>query len=302
MDKQKITESKAAEVYGINTNHEQMPNGELRFRLTSSDGNDYIRTVAGGAGEWQQAHSHTLLRETYVIEKGWMALVEMEAGVLNSCVYLPGDIVTTRPGIAHNVYLPADAVIHTLKHGANAPRDWKAEPELTAQTNSLTEKDVLLRSVHNKGDAIASGQRFDAYVTLYNNLDNLIWQIPGFLAAGAAILIGFAGSVLSKESVHDTPPVLVSALFFFVGLLFALSGFSMARIREHHTMAGKLLAEMEPGGYFHLRRLTVARKWPPSATLVFRWVYYFLCVLFWALAAMALLRFHWLMQILKWTG
>lgn len=302
MNKQKITESEASKVYGINTDHERMPNGELRFRLTSSDGNNYIRTVASAAGAWQVAHSHVSLRETYIIERGWMALAERQESILKISVYWPGDLVTTRPTISHNVYLPANAVIHTVKHGSNEQHDWKEDSGLTAETKSLTEKDILLRGAHNKPNEFAADQRFDAYVALYNNLDNLIWRIPGFLAAGAAILIGFAGSVLSKGSAPNIPPALVVSLFFFVGLLFFLSAFSMTRIREHHTMAGDWLAKMEPDGYFHIRQLKVKRKWPPSATLVFRWVYYLLCALFWALAILATLRFHWLSGILKWAG
>ncbi|PYS93539.1 MAG: hypothetical protein DMF64_04880 [Acidobacteria bacterium] len=301
MDKQKITESDASKVYGINTDHEKMPNGELRFRLISSDGNNYIRTVASDKGAWQVAHSHSSLRETYIIEKGWMALAERQGDTLEISVYWPSDIVTTRPTIAHNVYLPANAVIHTVKHGSNGQHDWNGESELNAETEPLTEREVLLRGVRNT-DALAIDQRFDAYVELYNNLDNLIWQIPGFLAAGAAILIGFAGSALSKSSEATIPPALVAGLFFFVGLLFFLGAFSMARIREHHNMAGDWLAKMEPNGYFHKRRETVGRNWPPSATFVFRYVYYFLCGLFWVLAVMAIFRFQWLTKILKWTS
>ncbi|MGB9180124.1 MAG: hypothetical protein WCB68_12830 [Pyrinomonadaceae bacterium] len=302
MGKQKIIESEASRVYGINTDHEKMPNGELRFRLTSSDGNNYIRTVASDTGAWQEAHSHASLRETYIIEKGWMALAERQGNILKISIYWPGDLITTKPTIAHNVYLPANAVIHTVKHGVHAPDDRKDEPELTAETKSITEKDVLLRGVRNKTDDLAIDRRFDAYVALYNNLDNLIWQIPGFLSAGAAILIGFAGSALSNGSGAAISPALVAGLFFFVGLLFFLSAFSMARIREHHTIAGEWLAMMESDGYFHVRSLTVKRKWPASATLMFRLVYYVLCVLFLALAVIAVLRFSWLIRILKWTS
>ena len=302
MDKQKITEAEASKDYGINTDHEKMPNGELRFRLTSSDGNNYIRTVAGSAGAWQEAHSHISLQETYIVEKGWMGLAERHGSVIKITVYWPGDFVSTRPLIAHNVYLPAKAVIHTVKHGSEAQHDWKEEPELTAATKVLSEEAILLKGVHHKTSNLTADQRFNSYVTLYNNLDNLIWRIPGVLAAGAAILIGFAGSVLSKDSVPDIPPALVASLFFFVGLLFFLSAFSISRIREHHTMAGDWLAGMEPDGYFHMRLRTVKRKFPPSATLVFRWVYYLLCVLFWALAAIAIFRYQWLLSILKWKG
>src|SRR5205085_10438677 len=109
---------------------------------------------------------------------------------------------------AHNVYLPANAVIHTVKHGSNGQHDWNGESELNAETEPPTEREGALRGVRNT-HALAIDQRFDSYVELYNNLDNLIWQIPGFLAARAAILIGSAGSALSKISEAPIPPVLV---------------------------------------------------------------------------------------------
>jgi len=298
MNEERIIESTASTDYGISTNHAKMPNGELRFRLISSDGNNYIRTVASDKGAWQVAHSHSSLRETYIIEKGWMALAERQGNSLKISVYWPGDLVTTRPTIAHNVYLPANAVIHTVKHGSNGQPDWNEESELNAETKPLTEKDVLLRGVRNNTNDLAIDQRFDAYVELYKNLDNLIWQIPGFLAAGAAILIGFAGSALSKSNQAPIPPVLIVGLFFFVGLLFLLGAFSIARIREHHNIAGDWLVEMEPNGYFHKRYETVRRGWPPTAPRVFQYVYYSLFGLFWALTIIAIVHYRGL--ILKW--
>lgn len=301
MEKTPITCADAAEQYGVRANHERMPNGELRFRLTNADGNDYIRTAAGTTGAWQKAHCHAALRETYVVESGWMAIAEEVEGEVAIAIYWPNDVTTTKPKVVHNVYLPSNAVIHTVKHGSTATGDWQESTEFTLKTSTLSEKEVLIKGV-TKTTASATGERFEAYIALYNNLDNLIWRIPGFLAAGAAILIGFAGSVLSKDKLPDFPPVLVASLFFFVGLLFFLSAFSMARIREHHTRAGEELARMESDGYFHHRRTTVSRRWPPSATLVFRWTYALLSLMFWGLGVTALVKFNWLVELLQWKG
>jgi hypothetical protein len=284
MEKEKITDADAADIYGIKTDHEKMPNGEQRFRLTFPDCNNYIRTICSSAGAWQIAHSHDTRRETYIVEKGWVAVAERLTNDLKIKILWPKDVITISPSTAHNVYLPASAVIHTVKHGSDAPNDWKEEPELTYATRGLIEKDILLKGAGGHASEQCADQRFKAYIALYNNLDNLIWRIPGFLSAGAAILIGFFGTVLSRGEVSKIPPILLSGLFFFIGLLFFLSAYSMARIREHHTMAGEWLAYMEPDGYFHDRRRTVKRKWPPSATLVFRWTFALLCVLFWTLS------------------
>jgi hypothetical protein len=301
MEKSPISDADAANLYGIRTNHEQMPNGQLRFRLTSDDGEGYILTTAGKTGAWQKAHYHSALRETYIVELGWMAIAEEVEGDIAITIYRQNDVITTRPKIVHNVYLPSDAVIHTVKQGSTGKRDWHENPEFSVRTAMLSEKEILLMGI-SKVNTSATDRRFEAYIALYNNLDNLIWRIPGFLATGAAILIGFAGSVLSKDKLPKLPPVLVASLFFLVGLLFFLSAYSMIRIREHHTMAGEELARMEPEGYFHHRRMTVKRRWPPSATLVFRCAYSFLCVLFLGLAVTAVVRFDWLVKLLKWNG
>lgn len=299
MDKTPINTDEIASVHGIRTNHEQMPNGECRFRLTCSDGNDYIRTVAGPAGGWQKAHFHSALRETYVVASGWMAIAEDASSEVTLSVYWPGDVVTTKLAIIHNVYLPPDAVIHTVKHGSTSAGDWHESPAFTLRTTSLSERDILTKNVNVPKHA-ADDWRFDGYVMLYNNLDDLIWRIPGFLATGAAILIGFAGSVLSKDKLPDFPPILVAGLFFFVGLLFFLSAYSLARIRVHHTLVGEELARMESSGYFHRRRHIVQRKWPPAAPVVFGWTYVILCLLFWTLTAISVLKFPWLVELTKW--
>lgn len=299
MDKTQITIDDAAATYGIRTNHEMMPNGERRFRLTSDDGNDYIRTVAGTGGAWQKAHYHTALRETYVVETGWMALAEEVDGKAVIRVYWPSDVVTTKPSVVHNVYLPAASVIHTVKHGSREKGDWTESAAFTELTTAISEREIHAQN-SGGGTRQTADPRFDAYVFLYNSLDDLIWRIPGYLATGAAVLIGFAGSVLSKDKLPDFPPVLLASLFFFVGLLFFLSGYSLTRIRRHHTWAGDELARMESDGYFHRRREFVQRKWPPAAPIVFRWTYVALWIVFWALAALSVLKYGWLVALMSW--
>ena len=256
-----------------------MPNGELRFRLINSDGNNYIRTEASKTSGWQKAHKHNNLQETYIVEKGWMALAEKVGESIEISLFSQNEVVTTMQNVVHNVYLPSHAVIHTVKHGNQVEKDYHPNDEFTDRCRALSE-DMLLKQGFRRKPEQKIDARFEAYVALYNNLDNLIWRIPGFLAAGAAILIGFAGSVISKDSGTPIPPLLLAGLFFFTALLFFLSAFSMSRIREHHTMAGDQLAEMEPNGYFHLRQGSVKRKWPLSATLVFRVAYYALASFF----------------------
>lgn len=143
-------ESDLAAMHGIEARHESMPNGELRFRLYGPDGNGYIRTVAGTCGAWQNSHYHLHVRETYIVERGWMVLAEWDEKQqnVNLTRFDEGCIVTTSVGREHNVYLPEHAVIHTVKHGAkSAEADWHPAERLDRLTKCLTNVDIDTRSV-----------------------------------------------------------------------------------------------------------------------------------------------------------
>lgn len=140
----KITNEDASRIYGIDTKHEIMENGELRFRLLSEDGSAYIRTVSGDAGAWQNSHFHKQVRETYIVQEGWIAYAELINGVLVGHVYRKDETVTTQPNIIHNVYLPKGAIIHTVKHGNTKDRDWWASEQFDDITKNITE-DVLIK-------------------------------------------------------------------------------------------------------------------------------------------------------------
>jgi hypothetical protein len=126
-----------------------MPNGELRFRMYGRDGNGYVRTISGPVGAWQNSHYHHQIRETFIVETGWMVLAEWHPeghGVALKRLN-PGGIVTTEPLRQHNVYLPADTLIHVIKHGsAMGEADWIAAPELDAATKCLSEAQILERT------------------------------------------------------------------------------------------------------------------------------------------------------------
>jgi hypothetical protein len=58
-------------------------------------------------------------------------------------IYRTGGIVTTVQGVAHNIYLPAGAIIHTVKHNGQGGKDWDAAPDLDEHTKQLKESDIL---------------------------------------------------------------------------------------------------------------------------------------------------------------
>lgn len=129
---------------GVSASHSKMDNGELRYRLMAADGSAYVRTEASSVGGWQNSHYHKAVLETYIVQKGWAALVELERGELCWQVMKPGDVYTTRPEVSHNVYLPAAAVIHVIKHGGTGTGgDWFSDEVLDSKTKHLPEVKIL---------------------------------------------------------------------------------------------------------------------------------------------------------------
>jgi hypothetical protein len=143
-DEPRDIEPEEARTKGVWAEHSQMPNGELRFRLKHSDGTAYSRTEATENSGWQNSHFHRSIRETYIVQRGRMALAELVDGTLKMRVFERSEICTTEPNISHNVYLYRDSVIHTVKHGEGGnAADWQANPSLDELTAHLDETDIL---------------------------------------------------------------------------------------------------------------------------------------------------------------
>lgn len=294
-----ITPDDALREYGISCEHEKMANGELRFRLKSAhDGTAYIRTVAVPESGWQKSHYHKYVRETYIVQRGWMALASLRNGKRCLERFNENDIVTTDPEIPHNVYLPANAVIHTVKHGYASGKDWHESPGLDELVLPLKGDTQVLAAIENTVEVASVEVRYKSYVDVYNNLDKLLWAVPGFFIAVTALLLGFVGSILSKR-VQSLPSVVWSAIFAFVAVLFGLGTYSMWRIRFHHRRMDEELKKMEPDGYFHARSETAWQWFPPSAPHLFMIVFGALSFIFLWLAYQAYFDVPWLLQILQ---
>ena len=132
-----------AHAKGVSIEHSEMRNGELRFRLKFDDGTAYSRTEATNSGGWQKSHYHRSVRETYIVQRGRIALAELVEGILKVRIFGPNEICTTEPNISHNLYLYRNSVIHTVKHGEGGNNaDWRASPSLDEKTVHLGESDI----------------------------------------------------------------------------------------------------------------------------------------------------------------
>lgn len=142
-----ISPKNAQERYGISTAHQIMPNGEIRFRLVDRNGIGYMRTEAGRTGAWQNSHLHKHMKETYVVQAGWIAVAQLSGdGKVEIKVFREGDVWTASPGVAHNIYMPAGSITHVVKHGAGTMDDWatsEATELLDRLSKLLLEFDIL---------------------------------------------------------------------------------------------------------------------------------------------------------------
>lgn len=131
---------------GISISGSRMENGEYRFRLMrgqDDDGSGYIMTIMPeNTSGWQKSHYHKGVMETYIVQSGWIGYVEQLPGqdpIVQVC--REREIFTSSPDIPHNVYMPAGAVIHTVKHGrALEGKDWHSSPEMDLFCAGITEE------------------------------------------------------------------------------------------------------------------------------------------------------------------
>jgi hypothetical protein len=209
--------------YGITARHQEMDNGELRFRLVKSDGTAYIRTEASSAGAWQNSHYHQFVRETYIVQRGWIAYAELLDGKRKLTLYNAGEVFTTKPDVVHNVYMPANAAIHTVKHG-----DATNEDRLVNETTKQFDRDTRdLNEEQLKGEAAKptpnkpSEIPVEKYTVEYRHFDTLIWQLPAWSTALFLVTAVGTNSVQSAQFLHRPTGLSVEQLATgFLGLMF----------------------------------------------------------------------------------
>jgi hypothetical protein len=209
-----IADNELASKYQISTRHGRMPtNGELRFRLICSrDGSAYIRTeTTSGSQGWQKPHFHRKVCETYIVERGWIGYAEVRDGAFDRRRYEAGQVFTTEPGIWHNIYMPPEAVIHTVKHGGNADlpgekTDWWAVPEEHGRSFAWhgpkfsSHPEVPMRSARKLQVDEASGQDPEkVYNAAYRHFDSLIWQVPAWSFGLFTVVIASINTLLTIQ-------------------------------------------------------------------------------------------------------
>ena len=142
----------------ITTCIEQMENGDTKVKLIGTDGSYYCRTASSPHGGWQNSHVHVYVKEFYVVQSGWIAYASLgEQQLLIIKILKEGELIIVEPGTHHNIYMSANSVIHTIKHGSETYSDWVASPHLDGLTQSLTKDDILRRNVDIRSEVRGEG-------------------------------------------------------------------------------------------------------------------------------------------------
>jgi uncharacterized membrane protein YesL len=235
----KMTEidiDEANEVHGISTFHNKQSNGEKRFRLKKSDGTAYIRTESGNEGAWQESHFHNRVMETYIVQSGWIAYAEDSDTRIKLSIHKRGDKFTTKPGTVHNVYMAANSVIHTVKHG-----DCGKDDRRTESTEAFNSECLILDSETKIRQYAAEAidhadQKKILYSGEYQHFDKLIWQAPAWATAIFALAIGSLGAENLDRFANNTSITNSSIEVIFlviVSLTLFCFSYVMFRFRVH---------------------------------------------------------------------
>lgn len=237
-----ISQNDAKNKYGINSSHSISEDGELRFRLTKKDGTAYIRTEAPPNGGWQDSHWHNEVKETYIVQRGWVGYAELIDEKPTYRIYNEGESFTTQPHRIHTIYMPKDVVTHTVKHG-DTTNEKRLESEKTnsfdkiVQRVSEAELKTLSNIDHPEKHFLPIPTFDEGYSNAYKHFDNLIWQVPAWSTGIFALF--FAGISQFKEDstlinlLNIDLGILMGGLFFSFGLLHLVLSHALYRFRWH---------------------------------------------------------------------
>jgi len=115
---------------------------------------------------------------------------------------------------------------------------------------------------------VSIDQRYDSYVALHANLDNLIWNNQATLHGVTVLGAGALGFVVEKfhPQVGDlSRPGALSLILLLMSGLYGITVFTLFRMRRWHRELEQALSRLEPEGYFHARasgaRVLSAQLW-----------------------------------------
>lgn len=136
-----IIEHEVLKQQDITMEHEQMPNGENRFRIKTTDNSMVSFCKSEKISGWQNAHYHKNLRELYIVQTGEVILViQDKENKIDYHLLHTGETYMVEPDVKHNVYLLEGASTCVIKFGAQMEKDWFPAIELDKICKSLAKQ------------------------------------------------------------------------------------------------------------------------------------------------------------------
>jgi hypothetical protein len=231
-EREEISAEKAFEDHKINTFHTKEKDYELRFRLIKGgEETSYIRTESL-KDHWQEAHLHRQLQETYIVQRGWIGYAEKHGMGRSLKKYGAGEIFTVPSNMVHNIFMPKDSVIHTVKHGEGKEEVRSTDMRFTKKTQNITKEEFLI--LIKKNSLSISQESFNEG---YRHFDNLIWQVLAWSTGiFSAILIGTLNikepEIKTLLEMADSDLSSLLSFIYFLGFLFLLAlSYTLHRFR-----------------------------------------------------------------------
>jgi hypothetical protein len=124
-------------------------------------------------------------------------------------------------------------------------------------------------------DKLSTDTKYASYVSLYCNLDNLLWKNLGNSLVITILGAGVLGTLTAKNndiaiwrlSHSDT----IAAGFFVLSVFYFVTAYTSSRMRMHHQIMDLQLAQLEKTGYFKIREETI-KVWHESAVFWVIWL------------------------------
>jgi len=240
-----ITLVDAASNHGITTLHQEMDNGQYRFRLLKSDGTAYIRTESMLRGAWESSHYHAHVKETYIVQRGWIAYAQLIENQRRIRIFRAGELFTTDSCVVHNIYMPLGSVIHVIKHGDTKTKD-RIQDETTRHFDTITEPLIegeIMQEAAKSDEVNLISKPEEAYSSEYRHFDTLIWQLPAWCTAIFMVTAVGTNSIEQAHFLTRATTLTTGALATgFLGIMFlVIFGLSHAlyRFRSHQAMLKK---------------------------------------------------------------
>ena len=240
----KIEGREAFERYRIKMNHALFDNGELRFRLESySDKTSYIRTVSVDKSYWQESHVHSYLRETYIVQEGWIVYATLSnKNKYTIMKYGVNEQFTTYPDTVHSIFMSKGSVIHTVKHGSvpegiNIDRITGNQSTKYLDTKLQSISIKMLEEMENDSSFNRNNVTSTIYGEDYKHFDNLIWQLPIWFTALFALAFTKIPFSLQSYLLHRGYDWRKSnsIAYFAIGIIFFLFSYTLFRFRYHQS-------------------------------------------------------------------